>query len=311
MGAESKIQWTDATFNPWIGCAKVSDGCKNCYAEVQTFARVQRGRGVELWGPQAVRHRTSAANWREPEKWDREAMATGDRLRVFCASLCDVFEDRRDLDPWRDDLFSLIDHTPWLDWQLLTKRPENMVRLAPRWWSDGWPPNAWAGCTVEDQPRADERIAYLRRVPAAVRFLSVEPQLGEVSIRRAVASRTVMDDGCGIHWCIIGGESGPGAREFNVAWARSLLAECRKWKIAPFVKQLGAHVITRNDDGLSGCDEGDWNLSDPDGQVEHDLDGTRDGYQGAPVRVHLRDRKGGDMNEFPADLRIREFPNAR
>src|SRR5262245_49470954 len=138
MGADSKIQWTDHTFNPWIGCAHVSEACRFCYAESERFVQVKRGQGVELWGPNAARYVTSATNWKLPLRWNREALEVGERRRVFCASLADVFEDRRELDEPRSWLWALIERTPWLDWLLLTKRPENIWKMyPPRWLTHG------------------------------------------------------------------------------------------------------------------------------------------------------------------------------
>jgi protein gp37 len=144
-------------------------------------------------------------------------------------------------------------------------------------------------------------IDLLRQTPAARRMVSFEPlleDLGDVNLR-------------GIDVAAIGGESGPGARPCNVAWIRRLVKRCRAAGCAPFVKQLGAHVVDRNDAGFDGCDN-DWpEYIAAEDRVEHDLDGTRDGYQGAPVRIHLRDRKGSDPSEWPPDLRVRELPEAR
>jgi protein gp37 len=308
MGEASTIEWTDATFQPWIGCQRVSPGCTNCYAE--TFDR-RVGGGVDpadgvkklRWGPTAPRTRTSKAYWRGPVNWNKHAAAAGVRRRVFCASLADVFEDRPELVLVRRDLFELIDATPSLDWQLLTKRPENIARLMPAREVGGyeWPRlNVWLGTTIEDQQRANERVPKLLEVPAVVHFLSCEPLLEAVTLPKLR----------GLDWVIIGGESGGGARPFDVAWARSLVRQAVDLGAKPFVKQLGAYVRTRNDDSLI-CDfsEGGWNL-DP-GQVEEHLAGHRDDYQGAPVRVHLHDRAGGDPTEWPEDLRVREFPEAR
>ena len=119
MGEKSAIAWTEATFNPWVGCSKVSAGCTNCYAE-RDFAI--RRKFVE-WGPGKPRRRTSEAYWKQPLKWDRQAAKDGVRRKVFCASLADVFDQEVD-DSWRDDLFALIRRTPHLDWLILTKRPE-------------------------------------------------------------------------------------------------------------------------------------------------------------------------------------------
>ena len=170
MAQNSKIEWTDHTFNPWIGCQKVSPGCDHCYAETMMDHRYHKVQ----WGPHGQRVRTSEANWRGPLKW---AKAEGDiRQRVFCASLADVF-DKQAPQGARKDLFLLIHKTPQLDWMLLTKRPENIARMLPADWGNGWP-NVWLGTTCEDQQHFDRRWPILRDVPAAVRFISYEPALG-------------------------------------------------------------------------------------------------------------------------------------
>jgi len=168
----------------------------------------------------------SDATWRNPVRWNREADAAGRPALVFCASMADVFEDRRDLDASRDRLWSLIDETPWLVWQLLTKRPENAAAMVP--WVDVWPSNVWIGASVEDQRRADERIPVLRMLPAAVRFLSVEPLLEPVRL-----------DLDGIDWAITGGESGARARLCEVDWMRSVRDQCAEADVLLWVKQLG------------------------------------------------------------------------
>ena len=131
MGDNTKIQWTDHTFNPWIGCQNVAPECDNCYAETQNNHRKWNG---GTWGPKAPRHRTSVANWKKPKTWNRKAKQfyeqTGRRQRVFCASLADVFDNAVDPD-WRDDLWELIWECEHLDWQLLTKRPQNMIKMLP------------------------------------------------------------------------------------------------------------------------------------------------------------------------------------
>lgn len=327
MGENSAIQWTHHTFNPWIGCQRVSPGCEHCYAE----ALDKRWGGVLVdgvktlrWGPKAPRVRTSPANWKKPLAWNRAAEKAGQRHRVFCSSLADVFEDRPELVPWRAELFGLIASTPHLDWLLLTKRPQNITRLmaeiAKSWFSSNslaqWHlhqtpiPNIWLGTTVEDQKRADERIPALLEVPATVRFLSCEPLLEPVDLSYWLdedKNGFIWRTGNAVQWVIIGGESGHGARPFDVAWARDLVRQCRVSDVAPFVKQLGAYVRTRNDDALL-CDfsEEGWSL-DPS-QVEEHLHGYREDYQGASVRVRLGDSAGGDMAEWPEDLRVREFP---
>lgn len=163
-----------------------------------------------------------------------------------------------------------------------------------------WPlPNVWLGVSVEDQERADERIPDLLATPAAVRFLSCEPLLGSLHLQRYLSS--------GIHLAIVGGESGPRSRRLWVPNVRAIIRQCKKAGVAAFVKQMGANVTDRNDAGFDGCENG-WELEDEVAQVEHDINGYAEEYQGAPVRIRLKDKKGGDMAEWPADLRVREFP---
>lgn len=326
--AETSIQWTATpradgtfapgyTFNGWIGCAKVSQGCSHCYAEVDTFARVSKSRGLPLWGENAHRHVTSDENWRKPIRWNREAAAMGERRKVFCASLSDVFEARDDLDEHRARLWNLIEATPALDWLLLTKRPEEIMERIPTRWRVGLPMNVWTGTTVENQAMADERIQHLLRVPARVRFLSCEPLLDRVDLRRVrhdlfcgsalrdaltgtlrdyygklFAAHTTVR---GLDWVIIGGESGPKARALDVAWAHDLMRQCREARVPAFMKQAGDHVIW---DGMSG-------------PGEHWPAGTRKEGRypcGQGWRVALKARAGGDMGEWPEALRTREFP---
>jgi protein gp37 len=180
MSANTGIAWTDHTFNPWWGCQRVSPGCEHCYAE--TF---DHRLGGKHWGPQAERRFFGDAHWNEPRKWNKAAREAGVRKRVFCASMADVFEARDDLNGERLRLWQLIEETPWLDWQLLTKRPENVAKILTARWLENPRPNVWIGTTVEDQKRADERVPELLKVPAAVRFLSVEPLLERVSFRWA------------------------------------------------------------------------------------------------------------------------------
>lgn len=229
MGETTKISWTDHTFNPWIGCTKVSAGCANCYAEALD------GRwGHDSWGPGKPRRRTSASNWNEPIKWNAKAKAAGRRARVFCASLADVF-DAEAPEGALEDLWTLIRLTPSLDWLLLTKRPERIRASLPKDWGAGYP-NVWLGTSVENQAAADERIPVLLGVPARVRFLSCEPLLGPVSIQEA---HTRVEGGLGIHWAIVGGESGPGFRPMSPVWARNLRDECGRLGVAFFYKQDG------------------------------------------------------------------------
>jgi protein gp37 len=245
----TKIEWADYTFNPWIGCAKVSPGCTNCYAERQMDERLRRVR----WGTTGTRVRTSPANWAKPLQWERQAAAAGERRRVFCASLADVFEDMERLASWRIDLWHLIDITPHLDWMLLTKRPENIGGMLPIPHR-----NVWLGSSVERQQEADLRIAELLRCPAAVRFVSYEPALGPVDFTSVnhpngtdtwnvltgewVSKKTgclTHDDGGALDWMIAGGESGPNARPAHPDWFRSVRDQCQAAGVPFFFKQQG------------------------------------------------------------------------
>lgn len=235
MAENSKIEWTTHTFNPWIGCQKVSPGCDNCYAE----AMMDKRYGRVKWGPHGERVRTSVANWRKPVQWAKAA--NGTRPRVFCASLADVF-DNQVPNEWRDDLFAVIKATPELDWLLLTKRPENIARMFP----EGHWPNIWLGTTCEDQERANRRVRLLQemRVRVPVLFLSCEPLIGPIDFERggwALHRPITSPQGKryhGLDWIIVGGESGSGAREMNPSWARTIRDDCRGAGVAFFMKQM-------------------------------------------------------------------------
>ncbi|MEO6326688.1 MAG: DUF5131 family protein [Thermoanaerobaculia bacterium] len=253
MGERTGIAWTDHTFNPWRGCEKVSPGCANCYA-----ATLSKRNPAVLgeWGKGSARVMAAESYWRLPVKWNLDAQKTGIRRRVFCASLADVFEVRPDLEAPRARLFRIIEETPWLDWQLLTKRPESARWLALKAGWGAWPSNAWAGVTAEDQQRADERIPELLKIQADTRFVSYEPAIGPVDFRRWLV---------GIDWIIFGGESGNGARQCDAEWARSTRKQCAAIGIPFFMKQLGAvamdlaftpgriHLVDR-----AGSDPSEW-----------------------------------------------------
>ena len=225
MAEVSKIEWTDSTFNPWVGCQKVSPGCDHCYAEAWS-----KRTGQVEWGPHGERRRTSVANWKKPRDWQRDAdwfERTADhKHRVFCASLADVF-DNRVPEHWRADLFALIRATPRLDWLLLTKRPQNMRQFLPADWGTGYP-NVWLGTTAEDQKHFNMRWRPLASTPATVRFISYEPAVGSIELGDAHPD-----------WIITGGESGPGARHCEAAWFRSMRDQCSAQNIAFFHKQWG------------------------------------------------------------------------
>lgn len=236
MGKNSHIEWTHHTFNPWWGCVKVSPACLHCYAE--TWAKRV---GSKVWGARAPRRFFGDAHWQEPLRWNAEAKKVGKRYRVFCASMADVFENRRDLDPWRSKLWELIEQTQSLDWLLLTKRPEHAKSLAK--WNGDWPANVWFGTTVENQEWADERLPYLVDVPAKVRFLSCEPLLGNLNL-----SKFVKNAKSPIHWIIAGGESGPHSRPMDPVWVRNLRDFCATSKIAFHFKQWGHWAPTAEQD---------------------------------------------------------------
>lgn len=225
MAENSKIEWTDHTFNPWIGCQKVSPGCDHCYAE----ALMDKRYGKVQWGPHGERKRTSEANWKLPLRWARQA--NGRRPRVFCASLADVFDNQVPPD-WRSDLFALIEDTPELDWLLLTKRPENIRKMIWPKWDAGLPRNIWLGTTAEDQDHYRRRWRLLCKVPAACHFISYEPAIGPLmpDILDVVPELP--------NWIICGGESGHGARMMDPQWARDLRDECAMRDIAFFMKQM-------------------------------------------------------------------------
>jgi protein gp37 len=245
MSANSKIEWCDHTFNPWIGCLAISPGCKHCYAA--DWAK-RYGRDF------AVRTRTSAANWKMPERWEAEAGAFmalhGRRQRVFCASLADVFDNAAD-PKWRADLFALIQRTPALDWLLLTKRIGNVQGLLPEEVTGGQlPANVWLGATIVDQAEADRDIPKLLSVPAAKRFLSIEPLLGPVNLERPMPGPDLDQGGgasicqpwmiqSGIDWVIVGGESGPNARPMHPDWAQGLRDQCHAAGVPVLFKQWG------------------------------------------------------------------------
>jgi protein gp37 len=271
MGENTKIEWAHHTFNPWMGCTKVSEGCKHCYAEQQMdkhYKKVQ-------WGTSGKRLRTSKDNWRKPIQWNKWAKERGIRYRVFCASLADVFEDKPDqpeMDDWRADLMRLISATPNLDWLLLTKRPENVISkinkaiklissddnaadlmVAMEWlgWvkhgSDYALPNVWIGTSVENQEAADKRIPELLKIPAKVRFLSMEPLLSNVDIGHDLVPSFASDDPRhfpkrnGIEWVIAGGESGSHARPMHPDWVRSIRDQCVTAGVPFLFKQWGEY----------------------------------------------------------------------
>lgn len=286
MSLATAIQWTDSTFNIAWGCTKYSPGCANCYAE-----RDSTRYGFKIWGADSPRRTFGEKHWREPLKWNRDAEKAGRRHRVFCSSMCDVFEDHPTIDAERTKLWPLVHQTPWLDWQVLTKRADRMRQIM------GSPPpdNLWLGVSVEDQATADERIPLLLQTPAAVRFVSYEPALGPVDFRSMLSITEEWEQRSNrIDWIIVGGESGPGARPCDVAWIRSTVEQCVDAGVPVFVKQLGARPAFRGD-AITEV------LAIP---CAHRIENR-------VATLRPKDRKGGEPSEWPSDLRVREMPIAQ
>ncbi len=235
--AETRIQWTwrrlsdgtwikGYTFNPWWGCLKVSEACRFCYAE-----GIAHHYGHRVWGPAATTPRRlfGEKHWQEPLRWNQQAAQDGHRRAVFCASMADVYEDHPNVTGERQKLWKLIDATPWLNWLLLTKRPENILPMSP-WRAGHWPDHVWVGTSIGLQRRAEERLPPLLEVSAVVRFVSCEPLLGPLDLTPWLA---------GLHWVICGGESGHEARPMNPDWARSLRNQCLEARVPFYFKQWG------------------------------------------------------------------------
>lgn len=218
MGETTGISWCNSTFNLVWGCTRVSPGCTNCYA-----ATLSERYGLKVWGPQETRRTFGEKHWKEPLSWEKKAAKGGRPYRVFCSSMCDIFEDHPVVEEELKKLWPLIRATPHLTWQLLTKRVERIpLYLPPDWGKSGYP-NCWLGVSVENQDyawRADALVA----IPAAIRFISYEPALGPLKLN--------LD---GIHWVIYGGESGPGYREDDPMWAIQMFLATRKSKSDNFL----------------------------------------------------------------------------
>ena len=223
MAGKTIIAWTDRTFNIAWGCVKVSPGCKNCYAETLSSRY-----GHDVWGPNSPRRTFGSKHWAEPLAWNAQAQVEGRRHRVFCSSMCDVFEDHPTITEQRARLWPLIKGTPNLDWQLLTKRPERILGNLPDDWGTGWE-NVWLGTSIENNDYV-QRADILRTIPATIRFISYEPALGPID-------KLNLED---IHWLICGGESGPGFRPMDLSWARAARAKCAIAGTAFFFKQSSA-----------------------------------------------------------------------
>lgn len=256
MAENSKIEWCDHTFNPWVGCTKVSPACDNCYAEGWS-----KRAGRDVWGPRSDRQQTKTQG--NPIKWNKALEGTARRERVFVASLADVFDNHKSILPaWRASLWSIIRACPNLDFLMLTKRPQNIQKYLPDGWGEGYE-NVWLGTTVENQTEANRRIPHLLKVPAKIRFLSCEPLLGPIDFSLdglwfedcpsdcengytepdtgafvcRVCEESQKTEDVGIDWVITGGESGPGHRVASVDWYRGLRDQCQAEHVAFLFKQ--------------------------------------------------------------------------
>lgn len=272
MSENTKIEWADHTFNPWEGCQKVGPGCDHCYAENRN-ARFAGGTAIN-WGPGAQRRRTSTANWRKPLVWDANHDAFfaehGHRQRVFCASPGD-WADTAAPSVWRIDLAGVIKQTSNLIWLLLTKRIGNAKAMLAEMFPDGVPDNVWLGATICNQAEADRDIPKLLAVPAAKRFLSMEPLLGPVDLTaigqytnsslnidalfgsetRGILAMSPSEGssmvsttfgGPRVDWVIVGGESGHNARPMHPNWVRSLRDQCETAGVPFLFKQWGEWI---------------------------------------------------------------------
>jgi len=245
MGDTTAISWTDHTWNPWWGCTKIAPGCDNCYA-----AALDKRTGGDYWDVHTKPRRTSEAYWNLPHRWNRKAEKEGHRRKVFCGSMMDWCD--KDAPPMaREFLWSAIKSTPWLDWQLLTKRASLIRQNLPYDWGDGYD-NVWLGVTVENRQHGLPRIEELRRIPAKVRFLSCEPLLEHINIKPRRLE--------GIHWVIIGGESGPGCRPMIRDWVIDIMDDCHFADVPVFFKQWGGNKAGKGGDLFDGREIKEWPL---------------------------------------------------
>lgn len=242
MGENSKIEWTDHTVNFWWGCLKVSPGCEHCYAET-----LSKRWGYDIWGPaKTTDRRRTKSPWKDILRWDRKAGREGRRIRVFCQSMSDFFEDHPQCNEWRPEAMDILESLQHADVQLLTKRPENVSRMCPNSWLLDWPAHIWIGTSIENRETAIERIDVLTSIPAKIRFLSIEPLIEPVLLDMLHEKK--------IHWIIVGGESGRKARPMHPIWANTLVKLCLQWSIPIFFKQWGEWGPV----GILGNEEQHW-----------------------------------------------------
>lgn len=315
VGDKTEIAWCDATWNPTSGCTRVSEGCRHCYIDRTPPFRMNGRKFVN--GTTGVQLHPDRLD--QPLKWKRPR-------RIFVNSLSDLFHEDVPSD-FIQACFTTMAAARQHTFQILTKRPQRMRRALQQWhkeglvFREGWGsslPNVWIGVSIEDQATANERIPLLLETPAFVRFVSAEPLLGPVDLTR-IDGAALDPEAKGIHlnaltggcetetpwhlnWVIAGGESGPGARPCDVAWIRSIKDQCKAAGVPVFIKQMGGYVVDLNDAGFEGDESTAWPMDTDVSDRDNEWD-----YQGARIRIRLNDRKGGDWNEWPADLRVREY----
>lgn len=297
----SAIEWTDETWNPTVGCSRVSAGCEHCYAE--RFAHrglspchegltVDSGKGPRWTGEVRLlpERLDQPLHWRKPR-------------RIFVDSMSDLFHESVP-DEFIFRVFSVMSRTPQHTYQILTKRSRRMRQISRLLDLTMRPlPNVWLGVSVEDQAAHDKRSRHLFETSAAVRFLSIEPMLGPIELCRYLGDRNATTDGRErlLDWVIVGGESGPGARPCNVEWIRSIVKQCKAASVPVFVKQLGAKPVGWCKGILGAPDE----LYEPD--YCDAFESGEAGHCGSRCFM-LKSRKGADPDEWPEDLRVREAP---
>lgn len=341
MGQDTGIQWCDSTVNPTTGC----EGCelwtprksypddvadrpakRHCWSGNLHETRLAKSM-PDLYAADFAEVRLAPGRMAKAAAWSDltgtkrpdKPWLDGMPRTIFVDDMSDLFSKAVPFDYIEREVFDVATSIKGRRhiYMLLTKRPHRAVEFAERLAKQGreWPSNVWMGTSVTDQKTADARIPHLLRIPAAVRFLSVEPMLGPVNLMdcryatpgdSSVHTRALSGTLFGgqrmqlVDWVIYGGESGPDARPCDLAWIRDGVRQCREAGVAPFVKQAGANVIDANDHFGGG--PGDW----PD-DTDH---GPSERFQGAPVRVRLRDSHGADPAEWPEDLRVREMPRS-
>lgn len=299
MASATSIEWTDFNWNFLRGCSRVSEGCRNCYAERQAIRASAPGGayyGLVESTPKGPRWTGNIEFFEhillEPLKWKKPR-------KVFVNSMSDLFHEKVK-DEWLDKAFDVMYRCPQHIFQILTKRPERMLDYISRsaFLTNAPLENVWLGVSCEDQKTADERIPHLLQTPAAVRWVSAEPLLGPIDFKMPTKYQQKLDLQMGAsfylgellypNWIVVGGESGPRSRPFDIAWCRSIIGQCRAADVPVFVKQLGA------------------NFQDPENAIGGCQTKTPEEY--GQLHRRLTNKKGGDPSEWPEDLRVREFP---